>query len=424
MSAFRVLIVSENISMKMGGESALPFYYARLLTDRGAEVLLACHERVREELRHDLPSLYPKAHFVADTPLQRLLHRISAHLPYRIKDIIVGQLIHYSTQWRIRRIAQALAVDGKIDIILEPAPISPKGLSFMYGIGVPVVIGPLCGGMSFPPRFRRLDSISTRAVIALSRRLSHIANRLVPGKTSAALILVANEQTERALPKGIRGRVCRLFESGVNLDVWMPPTDDGNGNSEIRFVFSGRFVDWKGIQFLLPAFERALAIEPACRLDLIGGGGEFEGRVRELAQRPAFRDRICLHGWLPHAQAAEIVRQSDVFVMPSLRECGGAAILEAMAMGKPVIATNWGGPADYVTKESGILVSVTSPEEFIQGLANAMILLARSPQLRRSLGVGGMERVKQDHLSWDSKATRMFALLEETIAARSAQAPS
>jgi glycosyltransferase involved in cell wall biosynthesis len=56
----------------------------------------------------------------------------------------------------------------------------------------------------------------------------------------------------------------------------------------------------------------------------------------------------------------QILRDSDVFVMPSLRECGGTAILEAMALGKPVVTTDWGGPADYVTPECGLLVSPTS----------------------------------------------------------------
>ena len=50
MDPLRVLIVSENISMKMGGESSLPFYYGKLFSARGVQVWLACHERVKEEV--------------------------------------------------------------------------------------------------------------------------------------------------------------------------------------------------------------------------------------------------------------------------------------------------------------------------------------------------------------------------------------
>ena len=422
MRPLRVLIVSENISMMMGGESSLPFYYAKLFSARGVQVWLACHERVRQEVLEKLPELSARTFFVQDSALQKFAFRYTAWLPYRIRDLIVGQLIHYSTQWRLRKLACDLASKNLVDIVFESSPITPKGLSFMYRIGVPVVIGPLCGGMEFPPAFRGLDSWLTRKVIAFSRALSSLANRLVPGKLDADVILVANAQTERALPDGVKGRVMRLFESGVDLQLWRTPADPRPDDGEVRFVFSGRFVDWKGIQFLLPAFERAAAVERSCRLELIGGGGEFEREVRELANRDSIRDRVRLHGWVPREKAAEILREADVFVMPSLRECGGTAILEAMAMSKPVIATNWGGPADYVTASCGILVSPDSPEAFVQGLADAIVALARSAGLRQSLGAGGTKRVEEDYLSWDAKADRVLCVLTETVAARAVPA--
>jgi glycosyltransferase involved in cell wall biosynthesis len=418
VAPLRILIISENISMKMGGESSLPFYYAKLFTARGAQVWLACHERVRGEVSHAFPELAERTFFIEDSLLQKLMFRYTAWLPYRIRDILVGQLIHYSTQWRLRRRAVDLASRKLIDVVLESSPITPKGLSFMYRIGVPVVIGPLCGGMEFPPAFRNLDSWVARQAISLSRAFSKFANRWVPGKPEADVILVANSQTERALPLKGRGKVIRLFESGVDLQLWKVPASTRPEDGEVRFVFSGRFVDWKGIQYLLPAFERAAAIDSSCRLELIGGGGEFEREVKELASRESICDRVRLHGWVPRERAAEILRDADVFVMPSLRECGGTAILEAMAMGKPVIATNWGGPADYVDERCGILVSPDSPEAFIQGLADAILLLARSAELRRSLGAGGLQRVKEDDLAWDAKAERVLSILTETVARR------
>lgn len=413
--ALRVLIVSENVSMKMGGESSLPYYYARLLSQRGAEVWIACHERCIDEVREAFPELADRLLFARDTRLQKRLYRGTLRLPYRIRDLLVGQAIHYSTQRRLRRLARDLARDGRIDVVLQSSPITPKGLCFMYGLGVPVVIGPLCGGMEFPPAFRRMDSLLTRGLIHLARGAAQLANRLVPGKLEAAVVLVANAQTEAALPRGIRGRVIRLFESGVDLDLWrrsdQPRTTDG----KVRFVFSGRFVDWKGIQYLLPAFERAAAVEPSCQLELIGGGGEFDEQVHALAESESIRHRVRLHGWVSRERAAQILRDADVFVMPSLRECGGTAILEAMAMAKPVIVTNWGGPADYVDERCGILVSPDSAEAFIQGLADAIVRLSRSPELRARLGEGGVRRVQEDCLTWDAKADRVLAILQSAV---------
>jgi glycosyltransferase involved in cell wall biosynthesis len=422
MPPIRILIAAENISMKMGGEASLPLYYARLFQERGAEVWLTCHERVAAELNDALPDLVSRTILVSDTQSQRVMWARRSVLPYRLSDTFVGNAIHFSTQRRMRNVALELVRDGKIDVVFEPSPITPKGLSFMYDLGVPVVIGPLCGGMSFPPAFRQLDSLAVRTTIELSRHASYLAHRVVPGKLNAAVLLVANRTTEAALPIGHRARVIRLFESGVDLDIWRPDPEgskpvSSSGTEPIRFVFSGRFVDWKGIQYLVPAFAKAVARVPGCVLDLIGGG-ELEGEVRAQIAAEKVESSVRLHGWLARPDAARIVREADVFMMPSLRECGGTAILEAMAMAKPVITTNWGGPADYVTPSCGILVDPSSPQAFIDGMVEAIVKLAQSPELRRQLGQGGVRRVREDHLDWNSKADRVLEVLHEAIAAK------
>jgi glycosyltransferase involved in cell wall biosynthesis len=404
--------------MQMGGEASLPFYYAKLFSQRGAEVWLACHERVESEVRKAFPELDSRIRLVRDTQAQKLAWRYGNALPERVRDLFVGQAIHFSTQRRIRRIAIELSRTGKIDVVFEPSPITPAGLSFMYDLGVPVVIGPLCGGMAFPPAFADLDPPLARGLLAFRHDISQLANRLIPGKLKADVLLAANDSTVKALPAGYRARVILLFESGVDLDLWKP-TDMRSTSSDcpVRFVFSGRFVDWKGVQYLVPAFAKAAAQEPRCRLDLIGGG-EFEGEVKGVLQQHDLSKVVQLHGWVSRAEAARIIREADVFVMPSLRECGGTAVLEAMALGKPVIATKWGGLADYIDASCGLLVDPRSKAGFIDGLAAAMVRLARSPGLRKSLGEGGRVRVRKDYLDWESKADRVFSILTDVIAKR------
>lgn len=411
MRTVRILIVAENISAQMGGEASLPYYYAKLFSERGAEVWLACHERVETELRAKFPEIESRIRLVRDTQLQRLANRWGRFLPFRIRDIFINQVIHFSTQRRIRKIALELARNGKIDVVFEPAPITPKGVSFMYDLGVAVVIGPLCGGMNFPPAFADLDSRITRGSVFVGRYVSQIVNQLIPGKLRADVLLTANSSTAKALPKGHRGQVIHLFESGVDLDLWTPSdTNQKRTDSTVHFAFTGRFVDWKGLQYLVPAFAKAAALEPRCRLELVGGG-ELQGQVDAMIRKYKLAELVRTHGWVTRIEAANIIREADVFVMPSLRECGGTAILEAMALGKPVITTNWGGPADYVDASCGVLVDPMSKQAFIDGLAEAIVRLARSPELRKSLGDGGKLRIRKDHLDWNSKADFMLSVL-------------
>ncbi|MGI0485432.1 glycosyltransferase family 4 protein [Pantanalinema rosaneae CENA516] len=412
----RVLLVSENVSLRMSGETSVPYYYFKLLQERGVDVWMICHARNRAELREFFSAeLFERIHFVEDSSFQAAVWRFSKRFPYRIEDLIFGRLLHIITQFHGRKLALDIIKKHQIDIIFEPSPISPKGLSFMYDMGVPVVIGPMCGGLNLPPAFRYMDSRFTRLSIFLGRCASWIGHRLVPGKLRADALLVGNQRTARVLPQGYQGKVYEVVESGVDLSRWEPKHYfPPNPDQPVRFVFCGRLVDWKGAQFLVEAFK-TVAEQTNAVLEIIGDGElreEIAARVMELG----LQNRVNLHGRLPLADCMALITNSDVYVMPSLRECGGLALLESMAIGLPIIAANWAGPAEYLNDRCGILVDPSSPSGFVQGLAEAMIRLAQSPHLRYQLGKGAQQRVKMNYFDWDSKTDRVLEVLKETLA--------
>ena len=419
-STMKVLIVSANASMKMGGEASLPLYYFKLLQLRNIETWMICHERVKEELRQIFPDDrdFQRIQFVNDTTLQITVWRLSRYFPERIKDLILGQIIHIATQIQIRKIVKKQIEKLSIDIVFEPSPISPKGVSFMYGFDVPVVIGPLCGGIDFPPAFRYMDSPLSRFSMNISRVLSLFIHHLFPGKLQADALIVANSRTETALPKGYQGKIYEVVESGVDLSIWQQNNEKNTlksfSNEQVHFVYSGRFVDWKGIQFLLEAFKQVAPKNNAI-LHLIGDGILRQEIEKTLISSPYFKEKVTLHGWLSREESAKIIRQCDVFIMPSLRECGGTAILESMALGLPVIATNWLGPASYLNSTCGILIEPTSKEGFVKGLADAMIQVSQSEELRHQMGEEGRKRILNNYFDWDAKVNRIIEIFQETL---------
>ncbi len=412
----RVVIVTENASMRMSGETSLPLYYFKGFLARNIDVWMVCHSRVREELRQMFPDDkdFRRIHFVEDDLIQAAIWKIGKWFPYRINDLILGQLIHLLSQRKQRSVVKRLISEFDIQVVFEPSPISPQGLSYMYDMGVPVAIGPLCGGMEFPPAFKYMDSPLTRFSIGFGRLLSRVLHRLVPGKIQASTLIVGNERTAKVLPQGYTGKVYTVVESGVNLSLWQPKSFDSNTQQTTRFVYMARFVDWKGIQFLVEAFKQ-VAQQTDSVLELIGDGELFEeikARVVELG----IQDKVNLHGRMPLEDCEKLIRNCDVYMVPALRECGGCAILEAMAIGMPMIVANWAGPGEYVDSSCGILVDPTSKEEFINGLATAMIQLAESPELRQKMGEASTQRVRTNYFDWDSKINRVIEILQETIA--------
>ncbi|PZV13485.1 MAG: group 1 glycosyl transferase [Leptolyngbya sp.] len=443
----RILIVAEHASMKFGGEAALPVHYFRELRQRKIETWLVVHERTREELLTYFPTDCDRIYFVPDTRWHRLLSSIGKYLPRKISEITFGFAMTMLTQFYQRRLIKKLVQNKQVDVIHQPIFVSPKIPSLIFGMSAPVVIGPMNGGMTFPPAFRYQEGRAVTLAVSLGRLLSNLLNTLIPGKKLAATLLVANQRTWKALPAGVKGKVFELVENGVDMSLWQSKfssqttlnasTPSSNASNKIgkssdaqrelqpiKFIFMGRLLGWKGLDLLLPAFKQVLEQLPAT-LEIIGDGAaqnslmqlaveldltDEQGGDGDRDRRPA----VQFLGWLPQKECAYRLQAADILVLPSLFECGGAVVLEAMATGLPVIATNWGGPIDYLDESCGILVSPQSREEFIHDLAGAMLKLAESPALREKMGRTGRHRVLT-HFDWQKKIDTILRIYAETV---------
>jgi glycosyltransferase involved in cell wall biosynthesis len=410
----RIVIVAQNASTKFGGEALLPLNYFRILRSRQIETWLVVHARTQAELEAMFPEDCDRMHFVPDTRIHKLFAVCSQLLPPRIGAPSFGFLDHVYTQQMQRKIVRKLVSEHQIDIVHEPTPVSAKFPSLMFGLGAPVVVGPLNTAVKFPAGFgRSRQNLTVDILIAIGHQFVDFFNRLLPGKIRAETVLVANERTKKALPSGVRGRIIELVENGVDFSVWRSDsTASKEPNRQVRFVFLGRLADWKGVDLLLEAFV-AVAAQTDAVLEIIGDG-EMRGALEAQTARLDLNSRVVFSGWQSQEQCAVKLQQADALVVPSLREPGGSVVMEAMAVGLPAIATNWGGPMDYIDATCGILVEPTSPAGFVKGLTDAMLKLALSPELRQSMGRAGWERVREK-FDWERKVDRMLEIYRETI---------
>ena len=220
LSQMKVVVVATNASTRFGGEAILPWHYFRLLRKRGVQAWLVAHERTQLELTALLPDEVDRMFFVPDRTAQIWLNKMSRPLPKRIADITLGWGIGIYTSWMQRKIVRDLVRKHRVDVVHEPIPVSPRQPSLMYGVGAPVVIGPMNGGMNYPPGFSKSQGLFERWLMRAGRIASHTINAILPGKRKAAVLLVANQRTRQVLPRGIRGEVIELTENGVDLSVF------------------------------------------------------------------------------------------------------------------------------------------------------------------------------------------------------------
>jgi glycosyltransferase involved in cell wall biosynthesis len=242
----------------------------------------------------------------------------------------------------------------------------------------------------------------TRAYMALERVAARWAHRLVM-------------LTDRGAREHLAHRIGRpgqfvTVPSGVpvrRLRAQAPARDAARAALGVRpstFVIAGlgRLVPIKGFDLLVEALPAVLAAVPDTRAVIIGDGplrGGLEARARELG----VGEHLTITG-VRHDVPA-VLAGADVLTAPSRNEGMGRALVEAMALGVPVVGAAVGGiPAVIVDGESGRLV----PPEDVDALARALTALAADPGTRRQLGDAACRRAEL--FSTDEAARRLLAL--------------
>lgn len=166
-------------------------------------------------------------------------------------------------------------------------------------------------------------------------------------------------------------------------------------NDRLQVGMVGRLAPWKGQHVFLEAFADAFPDSDAGAAVLIGsamfGEGAYERRLADLCSELGLAGRVDMRGFrenIWHELAC-----LDILVHASVTpEPFGQVVLEGMAAGLPVIATNGGGPAEFVEDGvTGLLVPPGDPA----ALATALRRLAEDPELRRRLGMNGREKAKE-----------------------------
>jgi glycosyltransferase involved in cell wall biosynthesis len=159
------------------------------------------------------------------------------------------------------------------------------------------------------------------------------------------------------------------------------------------FLYLGWLEPYKGVMDLLAAFERLAAMSPDIRLDICGEGSRSLA-VREQIEKTGLGNRVRLLGWVHGADKARVLEKAIALVLPSHTEGMPNAVLEAMASGRPVIATRVGGVPELVEDgRTGLLVQAGD----IGALARAMEWMAEHPSEAREMGRLGRRHVLERH---------------------------
>ncbi len=245
------------------------------------------------------------------------------------------------------------------------------------------------------------------------RLIEKVANRMTD-------LIIANSvavredvlRQEKVLPSKVR-----VIYNGIDPFLYEIQTDVGlraslglpNGAKVIGVV--GNLIHYKGHRFFLQACPEVKAKFPDVRFLLIGDG-PLRGELEVMAGELGIKEEVIFLGSRNDIPA--LLSIIDLFVLPSLEEGFSNAILEAMAAGKPVVATRVGGiPEAVVHEETGLLVPPKDPK----ALADAIIRVLSDPELAMRMGKAGRDRVIRE-FSLDRMVRSLEQVYEELVQAK------
>lgn len=232
-------------------------------------------------------------------------------------------------------------------------------------------------------------------------------------------ITVSDYIRERVLTIYDLDRKTTVVHNGIDLEAFSHQhrhqrTELGLSEDDFVLLFSGRINQEKGILQLIEAMN-LLADEPHIKLMVIGssfyGNTDFEDEfLQKLKQKAApLTNRIIFTGFIPYQHVPDYLACSDVAVIPSVWDDPfPTTVLEAQAMGLPVIATRRGGIPEEVTPETAILLP--TDERFVAHLARTIRDLYHHPEKRKAMSQAALEHAK--YFNKERYAQDFFAALE------------
>jgi len=212
----------------------------------------------------------------------------------------------------------------------------------------------------------------------------------------------------------------RIVPNGIDLSEFKPGSSTqkfrekhGLTKKDKVILFTGRLIPYKGVQYLIKALPKVIKKVPEVKLLIVGEGPEKEN-WRRLAEEEGVSDRVIWAGKLSWSDLKKAYAACDVFVLPSVMktEAFGIVLLEAMAMGKPVITTTISG-TEYVVRGAGIAV----PPKDSDSLANAIIQVLSNKNKAKKMSVKSSQKVKE--FEWNKIIEMIDAIITKIPASKS-----
>ncbi len=362
----------------------------------------------RSEIEKNLPShLIKNLHFIYfDVP----------NYPGLLKRGDKGLYLYYFFwQWGAYLCAKKISKEIKFDFCMHLTFGSLWMPTFMHKLKIPFIWGPVGGGESVP--FNYLNKLPWREY--LMQRLRNLLIKCVAlnpffmtASAAAEIILVRTDDSKKIFPKKFQKKIITILETGVSQESLSESKLNPKNKSQcVEIIFSGRLIGIKNIEMAIEAFGLASRVYSSMRFTIIGDGPRMPS-LKLSAKKAGVSDKVQFLGGVNQLTVLEHLKKSDIFLFPSLKEGGSWSLIEAIGAGCPVICMDISGMHVITDDSCAVRIRPTSYEDSVKHMADAIIKLSVSQELRQKMGILARERIKE-HFTWPEKGVFMEKIFDK-----------
>ncbi len=256
-----------------------------------------------------------------------------------------------------------------------------------------------------PPVYMASSMAQIPCVVHIRQEIEPCRVRQYWLKKPSRLFAMSQQIKDIAVGYGVDPGRVRVVYTGIDTAVTVSPAEikrvrDCYGLSLHQPVIGtvANLFPRKGYEYLIEALADIQQVIPHIHCLIIGEGDDrYRNRLLEMVEEKKLKENVTFTGFQQNVLA--YISAMDVFVLPSIMEGFGIVLLEAMSMGKPIVATTVGGIPEVVEdRVTGFLV----PPKNSSALAQRIIDLLEDPQIREKLGLAGraraLERFSVNHM--------------------------
>lgn len=281
---------------------------------------------------------------------------------------------------------------------------------------IPYIRGPGGGAHKTPKGFLREYSLCGRLwerLRALGKWLFLHDPFFIMGQRRARAILVCNREALAKISQKWHHKVQLFPVNGISLRDLSSAEASERDDEKFCILSAGRLLRIKGFGLAIKAFKAFVVRYPEAKLTIVGDGPELS-RLEGLVRKLGLETQVRFEKWMAREKLLVEMTKCDVFLFPSMRDGGGAVVVEAMASGIPVICLDLAGPGFHIKDEWGIKIEPKNPDYVVEEMAKALELLYLDEDLRREVGRRARERAEEYYL-WDRLGDRLQRIYEEVL---------